>query len=507
MQELNKVALVNAIYIYFHISNSFSLGSVHSAFKQFDVLKPHDISVKATRSADKRSERVTRLSFKAFHTRFNLVLTPDSHILHPRAKATTVDGNGRETPVEIDRNSFFSGIANGNPSFVADVTSIEGIWIIHLHTPNEFYAVEPFRFYDGLANRKHMIVYRGQDIRAGNQTHGQPFCNGFSLYNKMNFSFHQRKSIHSKHFSSSPRSLLIKNNNFHSGTPRNIGMPNWREGFLKRKSKLQVYDTTTSQGRFDNNIQVNQSKELGTLHALNYFPFNDNIKGYRKHRKSKTKDIIKAKESSKISRYPPRRKRSESKMHYRHRHCDVLAIVHYTLYQGLGTKSDANIVATMVHLYKAVDRIYRSTSFGNLEPGYGVRLVGILIHQAPSVWGYNSGPVDKDAEKVINDMARERMFLQHCIAHLHVQKKMGHQLGLSPVANATGFLDGICGSGDLGYSHNVLLTSVTDGQGNIFPMKVRPLGVYSYFVCPIYSHKNFKCSLRINLSSFVYLCS
>ncbi|GFR97807.1 ADAM 17-like protease [Elysia marginata] len=195
MQTRSRSTFAESVCAFLHISSSFCLCSLHSTFHHFDVLSSGDISVKVVRSADQTSvHQTTRLSFTAFQTSFALALSPDSSVLHPNAKATVVDANGDTTSFEIDRSSFFSGTANGNPMFEADAAKVGSSWIIHIHTPQEFYAVEPLRFYDSKTNTSHMIAYRGRDIRADNRSHNQPFCQEVSLEQTLNVSTYSRQN-------------------------------------------------------------------------------------------------------------------------------------------------------------------------------------------------------------------------------------------------------------------------------------------------------------------------
>ncbi|RUS83823.1 hypothetical protein EGW08_008404, partial [Elysia chlorotica] len=467
---------VPLLFFCLHVFISRCFCNVHSIFHHFDILKSKDISVKDGESTNTEPTKHIRLSFTAFQTRFTLVLRQGGNVLHPHAEATVVDGLGKMTPVPIDRSVFFSGTANRNPSFEVNAASLRSVWIIHIDTPNEFYAVEPLKFYDSEANSAHMIVYRGRDIRTDNQTQGQSFCGEFSLNRSLNvFPGGEHKTTEKK----VGKTIRYKN--------KSQETPHFKHMFSHVSHTFQNDLSKSTPRIFQNDAKSNRRESFDPLN-LKYLLLKHTLHESKKQN-SEMKSTFKSERKrvphplpSKHTRAVKRDKRSDAKFdqrkHLRPRNCDTLVIVDHTLYQGIGAKSEANIIITLTHVYTMVDKIFRRTSFGNRD-GYGIVLRGIRIHREPSAVGYNA-PHDgnKDPNALLYKMVTDVSLIKYCMAILHVQRDFSYTLGISPVPNSKrAFKYGICGSANPGSSHNVILTTAQNVGGEILSLKMFGLAI------------------------------
>ncbi|KAK3787719.1 hypothetical protein RRG08_019856 [Elysia crispata] len=472
-----RSTLVHVVCFIFLISNSICVCSIHSTFHHFDILKSEDISVKVVRSASNTSEKLTRISFRVFQTRFSSVLTLDTRVLRPDARVTMVDGNGSSQSFDIDRGSFFSGTINGNRSYVVDAATFGSTWIIHVQTPKEFYAVEPLSFYDSKANPTHMIAYRGRDIKSANRSDQKPSCGNIFLAQLLNRSSQDayRKIVPQtvgsrKHFFAREDRKSQKGDTYR--------LPYWGNVLSKNKRRSHVHYPFRFWRKPDNRAQ-NQQKEPNLLN-LQYNLGIQNTKIDAEHSKRKYASVLTSNSRRKRSvrsftaaiGYTAKkaRKFDESKRQ-RPVHCDILAIVDFSLFKGFGETSMSKIVVIMVHIYKIVDKIFRKTTFGGESSGYGIVLAGIRIHSEPSLTSYNAVNKGISPYDLIMHMTRHKDFHAYCAVHLNVQRDFGATIGLSTVPIVIHYKDGIC-SEDLGFAHNVLLSTVIDGTGYILSLRV-----------------------------------
>ncbi|GFO11623.1 disintegrin and metalloproteinase domain-containing protein 17-like [Plakobranchus ocellatus] len=341
------------------------------------------------------------------------MLTPGIGVLHPEINAELIDSTGKTTPYTILKGNFYSGTIEGDATQEVDASELDGVWMAHIHTPGEFYAVEPLRLYDNRAHHRTMIVYRERDIKTGNETQKEPFCQEV---------FFDKPS-------------KISTNNFNSGnTPARK-----HSAFLGRKSKnMHLY--AESKDAPPGNEQLE----------------NDHFK----------------------SRFRYKRKSSNNKNHSKKaQDCDILAVVNYKMYKGIGTKNPSIIVQTLVHVYKLVDRVFRKTYFGwYAKTGYGILLRGVRIYTNYTALPghFNSAGMSNDLLPILAAMTNDITFTRYCVAHMTVQDASGGTLGLAATAAASGrgWYNGICARLRSDSSRNVGVSNVQDSDGEILLMTV-----------------------------------
>ncbi|RUS78869.1 hypothetical protein EGW08_013374, partial [Elysia chlorotica] len=404
-----------------------SRGSPHSIFHHFETLNPNQIILREKRAASGSRQPVLTGFFEAFNKRFNMLLTPGARILHPRVKAELVDSTGAAKPFNLHNNRFYSGFLVGQETHQVDASETEGVWMIHIHTPDEFYAVEPMSFYDGNAEHSNLIVYRSQDIKTHNETVKSPFCKDFAF----------------KDLNKNPK-------NHNNRQPEIFNLVNMVAATLRSKKKK------FRGPRYMRHAVKRNSKQFEQA-------FTEREK--QQHRSGgKSARSVRTKIYTKHAQYDAPKE------------CDLVAVAGYTLYKGIGMENPSRIVQTLVHVYSIVDKVFRSTDFGDgFGDGYGIVLRGMLIHTdySNSPNHYNTADPFADAETILIAMSREAKFFPYCLAHLTTQQDMEDILGLASRASPTVSWDnGICAGINYHISRNVGISTVISPTKDIASLKM-----------------------------------
>ncbi|CAG9790884.1 unnamed protein product [Diatraea saccharalis] len=127
-------------------------------------LQHHIVKRGATLSAHPFNT-IKELHFKTLGKNFRLILHPHSSVLHSNFKAYSVDGDGKETTVHVDRGNFYTGRVFGEKASDVKLHMEDGVVTGIIHTPHETYHIEPsWRHIPG-HDDKTMITYRSSDIR------------------------------------------------------------------------------------------------------------------------------------------------------------------------------------------------------------------------------------------------------------------------------------------------------------------------------------------------------
>lgn len=104
------------------------------------------------------------MEFKTLGRSFRLILHPHKEVLHNNFKAYAVDGEGKESVVHLDHESFFSGRVFGETESSVRAHIENGVLTASVVLPNEIYHIEPsWRHFSHLTDR-HMLAYRSSDI-------------------------------------------------------------------------------------------------------------------------------------------------------------------------------------------------------------------------------------------------------------------------------------------------------------------------------------------------------
>uniref|UniRef100_A0A2H1VDH4 SFRICE_007315 n=1 Tax=Spodoptera frugiperda TaxID=7108 RepID=A0A2H1VDH4_SPOFR len=161
----NQVLLLLTI-----LSTLFLFGScsIYHNLKYFETIHASKLAHHVVKRGAKLSSHpfntIKEVHFKTLGKDFRLILHPHSSVLHSNFKAYTVDGDGKETTVHVDRENFYTGRVFGEKSSDVKLHMEDGMITGIIHTPDETYHIEPSWRHLPHLDDKTMITYRSSDI-------------------------------------------------------------------------------------------------------------------------------------------------------------------------------------------------------------------------------------------------------------------------------------------------------------------------------------------------------
>ncbi|CAG9853819.1 unnamed protein product [Phyllotreta striolata] len=165
-------------YIYILVLWNFAKGSIYNNLKYFETIHADELDHKIAKRGIKDSSHpfnhIKEINLKAHGRDFRLFLSPKRDILHSNFKAYSVDGDGKETTVHINRDDFYHGRLFGETDSHVSMHMEDGVLTGTIHLPHETYHVEPsWRHMPDLNNRT-MIVYKQSDVKFSWQPENSP---------------------------------------------------------------------------------------------------------------------------------------------------------------------------------------------------------------------------------------------------------------------------------------------------------------------------------------------
>ncbi|KAJ0175172.1 hypothetical protein K1T71_009313 [Dendrolimus kikuchii] len=146
-----------------------TLRSIYHNLKYFETIHAtsfaHNIVKRGTKLSTHPFNTIKELHFKTLGKEFRLILHPHSSVLHSNFKAYTVDGDGKETTVHVDRDNFYTGRVFGESASDVKLHLEDGVITGIIHTPDETYHIEPSWRHLPHHDEKSMIIYRSSDIK------------------------------------------------------------------------------------------------------------------------------------------------------------------------------------------------------------------------------------------------------------------------------------------------------------------------------------------------------
>uniref|UniRef100_A0A182PA53 ADAM 17-like protease n=1 Tax=Anopheles epiroticus TaxID=199890 RepID=A0A182PA53_9DIPT len=144
-------------------------GQLHKNLKYYETLHAKDLSHRIEKRGTKHSNHpfntIKEVEFRVLGRKFRLILHPHASVLHSNFRAYTVDGNGSESIVHLDRSNFFKGRVFGEMESHVNAHIDDGVMTASVVLPDETYHIEPsWRHLPHLSD-KHMIAYRTSDIK------------------------------------------------------------------------------------------------------------------------------------------------------------------------------------------------------------------------------------------------------------------------------------------------------------------------------------------------------
>ncbi|XP_050101304.1 ADAM 17-like protease [Anopheles aquasalis] len=147
-----------------------SEGQLHKNLKYYETLHAKDLSHRIEKRGAKHSNHpfntIKEVEFRVLGKNFRLILHPHSSVLHSNFRAYSVDGNGSESIVHLDRSNFFKGRVFGEMQSHVSAHIDDGVLTASVVLPDETYHIEPsWRHLPHTTDRRHMIAYRASDIK------------------------------------------------------------------------------------------------------------------------------------------------------------------------------------------------------------------------------------------------------------------------------------------------------------------------------------------------------
>ncbi|XP_022908664.2 ADAM 17-like protease isoform X1 [Onthophagus taurus] len=144
--------------------------SIYKNLKYFETLHADDLNHKIVKRGLKESNhkfnKIKEINFQTLGKDFRLILTPKKDVLHSKFKAYSVDGDGKESSIHIDHNSFYDGRVFGETtSHVSLHMDNDGVMTGFIHLPEEIYHIEPSWRHLPISDNRTMITYKQSDIK------------------------------------------------------------------------------------------------------------------------------------------------------------------------------------------------------------------------------------------------------------------------------------------------------------------------------------------------------
>lgn len=168
---MNVAKMYNQVLLLLTIlSTLFLFGScsIYHNLKYFETIHASKLAHHVVKRGAKLSSHpfntIKEVHFKTLGKDFRLILHPHSSVLHSNFKAYTVDGDGKETTVHVDRENFYTGRVFGEKSSDVKLHMEDGMITGIIHTPDETYHIEPSWRHLPHLDDKTMITYKSSDI-------------------------------------------------------------------------------------------------------------------------------------------------------------------------------------------------------------------------------------------------------------------------------------------------------------------------------------------------------
>ncbi|XP_052866560.1 ADAM 17-like protease isoform X2 [Anopheles cruzii] len=158
------------LVVSFVVCTSASTGQLHKNLKYYETLHANDLSHRIEKRGAKHSNHpfntIKEVEFRVLGKNFRLILHPQASVLHSNFRAYSVDGNGSESIVHLDRSNFFKGRVFGEMQSHVSAHIDDGVLTASVVLPEETYHIEPsWRHLPHQTDRRHMIAYRASDIK------------------------------------------------------------------------------------------------------------------------------------------------------------------------------------------------------------------------------------------------------------------------------------------------------------------------------------------------------
>ncbi|CAD6993212.1 ADAM 17-like protease [Ceratitis capitata] len=177
-----------ALLVVFFIILLENASTLHRTLRHYEILRSEDCRHKIIKRGIKQSSHpynvIKEVEFKTLGKNFRLILHPHREVLHSKFKAYTVDGDGNETVVHLDHDSFYTGRVFGELESSVRAHIDDGLMTMSIHLPDETYHIEPSWRHLPSSSDKAMVSYRTSDMKLnfnkeGDGVGGAPMSCGY----------------------------------------------------------------------------------------------------------------------------------------------------------------------------------------------------------------------------------------------------------------------------------------------------------------------------------------
>ncbi|KAK3755747.1 hypothetical protein QZH41_019973, partial [Actinostola sp. cb2023] len=138
-------------------------GNIKDVLKDYSTLTKTDIhDVVTRRDAEGLEDKL--VSFNTLGRNFLLHLSPNEGLFSENFKAYSIESEGKEEDIFVDKLSFYKGYVEGEESH-ARVHLQDGLMTASIVTQNETYIIEPSWRHLENSNQDEMIAYRHSDVK------------------------------------------------------------------------------------------------------------------------------------------------------------------------------------------------------------------------------------------------------------------------------------------------------------------------------------------------------
>lgn len=126
----------------------------------------HNIVKRGVKPSINLHNKIREVEFTTLGKKFKLILHPHRDVLHQNFRAYTVNSEGNETIVHLDRDSFFRGRVFGETiSHVSAHIDDGNVLTATIILPEETYHIEPSWRHLPESTDKHMVAYKASDVK------------------------------------------------------------------------------------------------------------------------------------------------------------------------------------------------------------------------------------------------------------------------------------------------------------------------------------------------------
>ncbi|KAJ7337748.1 Disintegrin and metalloproteinase domain-containing protein 17 [Desmophyllum pertusum] len=139
-------------------------GNIGDVLRHYETLNTVDILYGFHKRDVNKQEKI--VSFTTLERHFRLHLTPHSELFAENFHAYSIGEYNQRKEVTVDKESFYRGYDEGDPSSHASVYVDHGVITASIATKNDTYFIEPAWRHIGQSSNQQMISYRHSDVKS-----------------------------------------------------------------------------------------------------------------------------------------------------------------------------------------------------------------------------------------------------------------------------------------------------------------------------------------------------